>query len=160
IRGGRSVGLLRPDLDMARLMIALVEKRDNPTHAAGSRCSGPNDIRIDRIWRGESALAASHGTPGSSGKRATRWAATRSFFGRRLAFSATTATAGEAVARPAIGTAVLLVAVDEIRNLVVHGDVVELRYRKLDAIPRAAAIDRDAEAAIVGHGEAVAIVGI
>src|SRR5437016_4560920 len=63
----------------------------------------------------------------------------------------------QAVAGSAIRTAVLLVAVDVVGNLVVQRHVVKLRDRQLYAVPRFAAIHGDTETAVVGDGHAVAV---
>ena len=61
-----------------------------------------------------------------------------------------------AVARPAIRRAVLLVAEDVVRDLVVDGDVIHLRVGQPVAIPGPAAIVRDREALVVADDHPVA----
>src|SRR5262249_53777892 len=61
-RGG-AAGLLGPDLDVARLVIALVEHGDDAAHAARSRCAAPDDVGVDGIGRGEAALTPGHLMP-------------------------------------------------------------------------------------------------
>src|SRR5438067_718788 len=95
--------------------------------------------------------------PCPAGNLPTRRTAAGSFFGRRFAFASAAASARGAVARAAIRTAVLLVAVDEIRNLIVDGNVVELGNRKLHTVPGPATIDRDAEAAVVRDGQTITV---
>ena len=56
----------------------------------------------------------------------------------------------EAVARAAIGAAILFVAIDEIGHLIVDGDVVNLGDGELHMSPRVAVIDRDAYSGVVG----------
>src|SRR5579863_4121930 len=70
------------------------------------------------------------------------------------------ASSRQAVAGAAVGVAVLFVAVDEVGDLVVYGDVVHLRDGKLHARPGAPAIDGDADAAVVGDYHAVAVGGV
>src|SRR5260370_20744636 len=99
--------------------------------------------------------------PATSRNRCSRWrastAATRSFALFAAAWAETAAPAGQAVAGSAIGAAVLLVAIHEIRDLIVHRDVIHLGDRELDAVPGAAAIDRDADAAVVRDDHAIAV---
>src|SRR5262249_59606862 len=64
-RGG-AASLLGPDLDVARLVIALVEDGDDAAHAARARCAAPDDVGVDGIGRGESAFTACHLMPGAA----------------------------------------------------------------------------------------------
>src|SRR6266571_3730518 len=132
-------------------MISFVEERDRAAHAARAGATRPDDVVVHRIGRGESAFAPRHGMPQTSRD------------GARAADSASTpaeAAKLQAVARAAERRAVLPVAINEVGDLVIHRHVIHLRDGKLDVVPRAAAINRDAYASIVDDGHAVSIDGI
>jgi len=85
--------------------------------------------------------------------------------GHRVPCAARDAVTGEAtelqaVARAAPRRAVLPVAVNEVGNLVVHGDVVDLRNGQVDVVPGGPAIHRNIHAPIVDHGHAIPVGGI
>src|SRR5439155_20244545 len=98
-----------------------------------------------------------HRMPGAARNLPAGRTAAYSLFGWCFGFATAPAASRKAVTRSTIGAAVLLVAVDEVGNLVVHCDVVHLSDRKLDAVPGAAAIHRNAEAAVIGHRQPVAV---
>src|SRR5207302_9869071 len=66
-------------------------------------------------------------------------------------------SARPAVARTAVRRSVLLVAVDEVRNAVVDGDVVHLRDWQIDVEPRAATRRRDVYARVVADDHSLGI---
>src|SRR4030095_6348187 len=117
---------------------AFVVAHDDTTHRARAGGAGPDDVRVDGIGRGPSALAAANCMPHAARDRRTR----------------------TAVARTAVRWIVLLVAVDVVRDVIISGDVVHLGDRKLDVLPRSTAGDGQRHAAIVGNGHAIAITGI
>src|SRR5882762_84484 len=104
IGGGGTVGLIRPNLYVTSLAGCQVEAFDNAADAARSGGAGPDDVVIDRVRRGPTALATTHRLPGAA---------------RNLSTAAR-------VARAAIRRIVLLVAVDKIGNAIVDGDVIHL----------------------------------
>src|SRR5689334_3904123 len=97
--------------------------------------------------------------PHAAGNRRADGRTIRGFLAARTA-SAAESESRQAVARTAIGAAILLVAVDEVRDLIINGDVIELCDRELDAIPGVSAIDGDTDAAVVGDDHAIAVRGI
>src|SRR5262245_50745232 len=109
-------------------MPALLVADDYPAEAARARGARPDDVRIDRIGRGPSAFPTEDAVPQRARDGLT----------------------GAADTRSAVGRSVLLVAVDVVGHERVSGDVVNLRVRQANAIPRAAAIQRDRHAAVVG----------
>src|SRR5262249_20349294 len=60
---GRSVRILRPHFDVAQLPPVLLVPDDDAADAAGTGGGRPDDVGIDRIGRGESALAAADRVP-------------------------------------------------------------------------------------------------
>src|SRR5579863_10048433 len=66
----------------------------------------------------------------------------------------------QAVARPAIRGAVLLVSVNEVRNLVIESYVIDLRNGERNVIPGMTAIHRNAHPGVIDHGHAVSVCGI
>ena len=132
-------------------MVSFVEERDRAAHAARARPTRPDDVVVHRIGRGEAAFAPRHGMPQAARDRA------------RAAASASTAAEAaklQAVARAAKRRAVLPVAINEVGDLVVDRHVIHLRDWKLDLVPRAAAVHRDANAAVVDDGHTVSIGGV
>src|ERR1019366_5014019 len=95
--------------------------------AAQGHSYGPDEIRVDGIGRGPSALAALDGVP----------------------FAAPDLSAAPAVARPAIRGAVLFVAVNVVRDSRVDRRVIDLRDRQLHVHPLASARGRDLHARVV-----------
>ena len=141
-RGGPPTGALGPHLYLPELPSPLVVTHNNPAASAGARCTRPNDVRIRRIGGREPALAASNRVPHAPGN------------------TATPEPACAAVARAAGGGSVLAVTHDVVRNRVVCSHVIHLRDRKLNSVPRFAAVDRNSCTAVVAHDHAVAIRGI
>src|SRR6185312_9702058 len=140
---GRALGRLRPYLHFVDVARAHVVARDDAADGPAARRARPDEILVDGIGRGPSALASTHRAPlaaPDSGVRAEELLL--------------------ALARPHRRFAVLLVSVDEVRHPVVDGDVIHLRDRELNAMPRAAPRGRDAETAVVRHREPVAVRGI
>src|SRR6266566_9303257 len=119
----RSVALVRPDFNVTSLAGRQVETFDDAADASRSRSAGPDDVVINRIRRGPTALATADRLPGAA----------RNLPGP----PAKPATAR--IARSAIRRIVLFVAVDVIGNAVVDGHVIYLRNGELDAVPRLAA---------------------
>src|SRR5262249_46620628 len=101
----------------------------------------PDDVVVCGVRCGPAALTAGYRMPRAS------W--------NSSAETAKAASAG--IARPAIGRPVLLVAVDVVGNLVVDRHVIHLGNGQLDAFPGAPAGDRDAHAAVVGHGHSAGV---
>src|SRR5688500_14442157 len=116
-----AAGAERPDFDVLPVAIARIEAYDDAAAGARARRARPDDVRVDWVRRREPGLAAQHAVPLATLDRA----------------------AGAAVARSAIGWAVLPVAVDVVRHPRVDGDVVHLRDRQVDAQPAARARRRD-----------------
>src|SRR5262249_14195678 len=142
--GGRSASdIVRPDFDLAILVIALIEPSDGAADAAGASAGGPDDVVVDRIGHSKAALATSDGVPGAPGNAVAEEAAEL-----------------EAVARTAPGGAILAIAVDEVGNLVVDGDVIHLRNRQVHVVPGAAAVNRNVDPTVVHDRHAVAVCGI
>ena len=134
-----------PHLDVARLSIALVEARHRSPDAPGPRAAGPNDVVVHRIRCRETAFAPCDRMPHTA---------------RDLSSTASTAPKArelQAIARPAVRWTVLLVAVNEIRNLIVHGYVIDLCYRQLNVVPRVAPIHRDAHASVIHYRHAISV---
>ncbi len=100
----------------------------------------PDEFRVDRIGRGPAALAAAHRVPHRP---------------RDAAVAA--AALDPAVARAAIRRLVLLVAEDVVGNLVVDGDVIDLRVGQALAEPRASAVDRDRQPLVVGDDHPIGV---
>ena len=63
IRRRRAVRLIRPHFDVARLAVAQIETFDNAADAARTGSARPDDVWIDRIGRGPTALAAADWLP-------------------------------------------------------------------------------------------------
>src|SRR2546421_603253 len=134
-----------PHLDAARLSIALAETRHRSPDAPGPRAAGPNDVVVHRIRCRETAFAPCDRMPHTA---------------RDLSSTASTAPKArelQAIARPAVRWTVLLVAVNEIRNLIVHGYVIDLCYRQLNVVPRVAPIHRDAHASVIHYRHAISV---
>ncbi len=66
---GHADGRLRPDLDFARLPRALVEALDGAAEAAVAGAAGPDDVVVDRVGHGPSALAAGDRMPQAARNR-------------------------------------------------------------------------------------------
>src|SRR4030095_15012161 len=88
--GGNTVRLIGPHLDVPRLAPAFVVAHGATTPRARAGGAGRDDVRVDGIGRGPSALAAANCMPHAARDRRTR----------------------TAVARTAVRWIVLLVAVD------------------------------------------------
>src|SRR5712692_9939228 len=99
ISRGRAVNLVRPDFDVARLSGFQIEDFDDAANAAGAGCARPDDVVVDRIGSGPTALTAGDSDPGAA-RNATAETST------------STAAAGAGATRAAIRWAVLPVAVD------------------------------------------------
>src|SRR5882672_6486662 len=112
----RAIALVRPNLDVASLARRQVEAFDDAADTPRTRSAGPDDVVINRIGRSPTAFTAADRLPGAA---------------RNLSDTAAKPTAPR-VARPAIRWVVLLVAIDEIGNAIVDGDVVHLRDGKLN----------------------------
>ena len=70
------------------------------------------------------------------------------------------AASASRAARPAIRWAILLVAVNVVRNSIVNGDVIHLRVGQLNSVPGPSAIYRKTYAAIIRDGHAICIARI
>src|SRR6185295_1743813 len=141
-----AVRVVGPHFDVAALPPALFVAHDDAADAAGAGGGGPDDVRVDRIGRREAALAAVDGMPHAAWNAAAPTAA-----------AATAALVEAAVARSAVRGSILLVRVDVVRNLVVDGDVIELRVLGALFQPRPAARLRDRHALVVRDNHAVAV---
>src|ERR1051325_10657364 len=110
-------------------MIAHVVARHNAADAAGPAPRRPNDVVVHRIGRSKPALAAGNRPPHAA---------------RNWACATTTASAAkaelEAIAGTTVGAAVLLVAKHVVGNLIVGGDVINLRDGQAYMVPRATMI--------------------
>src|SRR6185437_7485431 len=143
--GGRTDSCFGPDFDDAGLAIAEVVDNDRAADAAGASAAVPDNVVVDGIHGCEAAFAAGDAGP---------------FAARNGAGAAASKAELQAIARAAIGAAVLLVSVDVVGNLIVHSDVVDLSNGKLDVVPGAPAIDGNADAAVVHHSHATCIGGV
>ena len=136
----RAPALLRPHLDGAVLAPVLLVAHHNAAHHPRPGRRGPHDVRIGRIRRGPPALAAAHVVPHAA----------RNAGDAALPLDA-------AVAGPAVGRLVLLVAEHVVRDGVVHRHVVHLSIREALTEPRLAAVDRDRQALVVRDDHAVGV---
>src|SRR5580765_1897054 len=144
ISGDIAAGVIRPHFDIASLSGLQIENLDNATDAAGTGGARPNNIVIDRIGRGPTTLAAGDSDPGAARNRATTTTA-----------ATAEAAAASGAAWAAIRGAILAIAVDVIRNLVVGSDVIKLAIRKLNSLPASPARDRETDAGIIRDGHAI-----
>ncbi len=140
-RGAGNV--IRPDLDFAVLVGALIETGYRATDAARTGAGGPDDVVIHGIGHGEAALASSHRVPRPARDVVAQEAAEL-----------------QAVAGAAPRRAILPVAVNKVGDLVVDGDVIDLRDGQVNVVPGISTIDGNIHAAIVDHGHAIAIGGV
>ena len=134
---------LRPDLDLARLPRALVEALHRAAETAVSRSARPHDVAVDRIGNRPAAFAARDRVPHAARNRPRGLLV--GLFGEA------------AIARTACRRTVLSVAVDVVWNLIVGRHVIHLRHWQLDLMPAPAAVDREAQAVVVGDDEPVAV---
>src|SRR6185295_8478194 len=139
IRGDRAIDLIRPNFNVTTLTGGQVEAFDDATDTSRSRRTRPDNVVVDRVRRGPTALTAAHRLPGTAWNLPAAKAATA-----RVAWAA-------------IRRIILLVTVDEIRNAVVHGDVIHLRNGQLNTVPGLAAGNRYRHAAIISHRHAVRV---
>ena len=146
VAGRRADGRLRPDFDLARLPRPLVVALDGPADAAEPGAARPDDVVVRRIGNRPPALAAGDRMPHAAWNRSGDLLV--GLFGE------------PAVARAARRRSVLPIAVDVVWNLVVGGHVIHLRDRQLNLMPALSAVDRQAEAVVVGDDEAIAVGGI
>src|SRR5689334_7254592 len=114
VRRRRAVGLIRPNFNAPHLPVAQIKLLDDAADTSRTRSAGPHDIRIHRIRRRPTTLAAADRLPRTAWNR----------------------SAAERPAWTAIRRIVLLVAVDVIRNTIVDRHVIHLRDRQLNAKPR------------------------
>ena len=139
----RAPALLGPHLDGPVLApVLLVAHHDAADHARPGR-RGPDDVGVDRIGGGESALAAAHVVPH----------APRNPGDAPLPHDA-------AVAGAPVGGLVLLVAEDVVGDLGIHRHVVHLRVGEALAEPGLAPVDRDGKPLVVRDDHAVAVPGV
>src|SRR5579863_1332621 len=125
----------------------------NPTRLAGAQIhaadvavvtAGPNNIIVLPIGNAESRFATADLRPVGGGDSTPEATAAAS-------------TAGEIVARAAESGLVLAISVNIIWNVVIGEGVVHLGDRKFVGLKTAFAIERDADAVIVGNHGAVGI---
>src|SRR6185503_14712827 len=112
---------------VASLTVTQVVTLDNSSDAARPGRTGPDDVVVDRIWSGPTTLTTSNCVPGTSRNVVTT---------RHAAWST-------------IRWIILLVSVDVVRNPIIDRDVIHLRDRQLNAIPRATTSRGYRDAAIV-----------
>ena len=127
-----AVAGLRPDPDVPGVAGAVVVHLEAAVVAAG-----PDEVVVRRFRGGPAALAAADPLPG--GER--------------------DAAPGGAAGAP-VGVAVLAVPVHPVGDPVVHGQVVHLRHREHHPPPTGAPVQREAAAAVVGHQDAVRVLGV
>src|SRR5438105_61975 len=114
--------VIRPHFDVARLPGLDVVNLDDTANAARAGRAGPDDVVIDRIGRGPTALTTGDVNP----------SAARNY---SAAAAAATKTARSRPAGSTIRRTILPIAVNIIRNQIISGDVIELTIRQLDSLP-------------------------
>src|SRR6185312_14852354 len=113
-----------------------------------TRAARPHDVGIHRVGRGKPRLAPAYFVPVAAGD------------GRAAAAAAEAPEPAAGRGQPAgafIRAGVLLVAVDVVRNGVVHGDVVHLSVCQPHMVPGDAMIDAHGDAAVQRHRHAVGV---